>query len=233
MISFHAVARIETVFRQKFGIPRQSGLTALPSRIVFEEKYRNPDAVRGLAEYSHIWLIWYISEHDTGSWSPTIRPPRLGGRVRKGVFASRSPHRPNPIGLSCVRLLRVEQDPDDGPVLFVEGADLLDGTPILDIKPYVPYSDSIPDAQGSFASSKRRLLDVHIPEGELGKVPEVLQEGLIQTLAQDPRPGYAGETDRVYFFLFSDFDIYFHVKDNHVTVTEILRREHADDAVQG
>ncbi len=222
MIVFHPIARIQTVFSQKFGIPRQSGLAQLPARIVFEEPYRNPAAVQGLSEHSHIWLIWYISEHDTGTWSPTVRPPRLGGKVRKGVFASRSPHRPNPIGLSCVRLLEVDHAAKEGPVLIVEGADLLDGTPILDIKPYVPYSDARPEAEGSFASSKRALLEVEIPGELLNKIPEELQKGLCQTLAQDPRPGYGKEISRGYRFLFAGRDIHFVVEGNQIRVTQII-----------
>jgi tRNA-Thr(GGU) m(6)t(6)A37 methyltransferase TsaA len=225
-ISMRPIARIETVFSHKFGIPRQSGLTNLPSRIVFEKEYQNPDALKGLSEYSHIWLIWYISEHDTGKWSPTVRPPRLGGRVRKGVFASRSPHRPNPIGISCVRLLQVESHTKEGPVITVEGADLLDGTPILDIKPYVPYSDSFPDAEGSFASSKRKCKEVILPKHLAQKIPEHLQEGLVQTLSQDPRPGYADEDDeRHWSFLFADWDIHFRVQGETAEVIDIQEKD--------
>lgn len=222
MITFRPVAVIRTVFRQKFGTPRQSGLTDLKARIVFEREFRNPDALKGIEEYSHIWLLWYISKHDTGEWSPTVRPPRLGGHRRKGVFASRSPHRPNPIGLSCVKLLEVLPHTEEGPVLIVEGADLLDGTPILDIKPYVPYSDAYPEADGSFTSSKRKLLAVDIPDRELAKLPESLRNGLRQTLAQDPRPGYAREGEREYYFLFADWDIHFQVHEDTVTVTKIV-----------
>ena len=194
------IARVHSDFDEKFGIPRQSGLVeALEAEIVFEPEFRSPEAVRGLEAFSHIWLIWVFSRSAREGWSPTVRPPRLGGNRRMGVFATRSPFRPNPIGLSCVRLLEVVPNTPRGPVLRVAGADLLDGTPILDIKPYVPYADSHPEALGGFASvPKTASLAVEIPPALLEKIPAGKRAALLGVLAQDPRPPYQDDPERVY-----------------------------------
>ncbi len=217
------VARIRTDFQEKFGIPRQSGLVPeAEGVIVFEPEFRNDDALRGLEGFSHIWLIWEFSEALRGEWSPTVRPPRLGGNVRMGVFATRSPFRPNPIGLSVVRLCEIRRDTPDGTVLVVSGADLLDGTPILDIKPYIPYSDSIPDALGGFASAAPDPeLDVTIPETLLNVVPEEKRAALRAVLALDPRPRYQDDPDRVYGFRFAGLEIRFRVQGQALTVLTV------------
>ncbi len=189
-IEIRPIARIRTDFPTKFGIPRQAGLAAgLQGTVVFEPDYRQDEALRGLGSFSHIWLIWGFSENEGRPWSPTVRPPRLGGNVRMGVFATRSPFRPNPIGLSCVRLLKVEQDETLGPVLTVAGADLMDGTPIYDIKPYIPYADCHPDAKGGFTTKvDMKPLTIDFPAELLEKVPQEKREALIGVLEQDPRP---------------------------------------------
>jgi len=217
------IARIHTDFPTKFGIPRQSGIIAsLQGRIVFEPEYRNAEAVRGLEEFSHIWLIWEFSEAVRDEWSPTVRPPRLGGNVRKGVFATRSPFRPNPIGLSSVKLERVEIDPKLGPVLHVSGADLMDGTPIYDIKPYIAYTDSHPDAVSGFASKPAEyLLKVNLPEELLQIIPEAQRESLIEVLAHDPRPQYHDDPERMYGMLFGGLEIKFKVEELRLKVVEI------------
>ena len=217
------IAKIKTDFPTKFGIPRQSGIIAsLQGKIVFEPEYRNADAVRGLEDFSHIWLLWEFSEAVRDSWSPTVRPPRLGGNVRKGVFATRSPFRPNPIGLSSVRLEKVDLDPVLGPVLYVSGADLMDGTPIYDIKPYIAYTDSHPDAVSGFASSPAEyLLDVDFPEDLLQKVPESQRESLIEVLAHDPRPQYQDDPKRVYGMEFGGMEIKFKVEGCRLVVVQI------------
>ena len=217
------IARIHTDFPTKFGIPRQSGIiTSLQGRIVFEPEYRNPEAVRGLEDFSHIWLLWEFSEAVRDSWSPTVRPPRLGGNVRKGVFATRSPFRPNPIGLSSVRLEKVELDPKLGPVLYVSGADLMDGTPIYDIKPYIAYTDSHPDAVSGFASTPAEyLLDVDFPQDLLQQVPESQRESLIEVLAHDPRPQYQDDPSRVYGMAFGAMEVKFKVDGIQLTVMEV------------
>ena len=208
-----AIARIRTDFPTKFGIPRQSGIIgSLKGRILFETEYRNADAVRGLEEFSHIWLIWEFSEAVRDTWSPTVRPPRLGGNVRKGVFATRSPFRPNPIGLSCVKLERIEIDTKLGPVIHVFGADLMDGTPIYDIKPYIAYTDSHPDAVSGFASKPAEyLLEVDFPDILLNKVNPELRESLIEVLAHDPRPQYHDDPERVYGMTFGGMEVKFKV----------------------
>ena len=213
------IAHIHTEFPTKFGIPRQSGIIeSLQGTIVFEPEYRNPEAVRGLEDFSHIWLIWEFSEAVRDSWSPTVRPPRLGGNVRKGVFATRSPFRPNPIGLSSVKLEKIEIDPKLGPVLHVSGADLMDGTPIYDIKPYIAYTDSHPEAVSGFASQPAdHLLEVDFPEELLQKVPKAQRESLIAVLAHDPRPQYQDDPERVYGMAFGDLEIKFRV--NHTTLS--------------
>ena len=217
------IARIHTDFPTKFGIPRQSGIVAsLQGRIVFEPEYRNAEAVRGLEEFSHIWLIWEFSEAVREGWSPTVRPPRLGGNVRKGVFATRSPFRPNPIGLSSVKLDRIEIDPQLGPVLHVAGADLMDNTPIYDIKPYIAYTDSHPDAVSGFASKPAEyLLEVNFPEELLESVPTNLRESLIDVLAHDPRPQYHDDPERVYGMVFGGMEIKFRVDGLSLSVISV------------
>ena len=216
------IARIHTDFPTKFGIPRQSGIiTSLQGRIVFEPEYRNAEAVRGLEEFSHIWLIWEFSEAVREDWSPTVRPPRLGGNVRKGVFATRSPFRPNPIGLSSVKLESIETDTKLGPVLYVTGADLMDGTPIYDIKPYIAYTDSHPDAISGFASKPAEyLLKVDFPEALLQIIPEAQRESLMDVLAHDPRPQYHNDPKRVYGMEFGGMEVKFQVDEMRLKVVE-------------
>lgn len=218
------IAHIETDFPTKFGIPRQSGIiTSLQGRIVFEPEYRIAEAVRGLEDFSHIWLIWEFSEAVRDSWSPTVRPPRLGGNVRKGVFATRSPFRPNPIGLSSVRLEKIEIDPKLGPVLYVLGADLMDGTPIYDIKPYIAYTDSHPEAVSGFATKPAEyLLEVEFPENLLTKVEPRKRESLISVLAHDPRPQYQDDPERIYGMAFGDMEVKFKVINNRLNVEEVV-----------
>lgn len=212
------IAHIRTPFPAKFGIPRQSGiLDMLESRIVFEKAYRNQDSLRGLSDFSHIWLLWVFSESVREDWSPTVRPPRLGGNTRMGVFATRSPFRPNPIGLSCVKLVRIE-----GNELVVAGADLMDGTPILDIKPYLPFADSRPEATGGFAEPLREYaLEVCFPEELLAKVPPQYQAPLKEILAQDPRPAYQQDPHRIYGFPFTELEIRFTVREGVLTVVSV------------
>lgn len=219
------IGHIRTEFRSKFGIPRQSGIIeSLQGTIIFEPEFRNPEAFRGLEEFSHLWLIWEFSEAKRDTWSPTVRPPRLGGNTRKGVFATRSPFRPNPIGLSSVKLQRIEIDPRLGPVLHVSGADLMDGTPIYDIKPYIVYTDSHPEAVSGFASKPAEyLLEVDFPTELLQKVPESQRESLLAVLQHDPRPQYQDDPDRVYGMAFGDLEIKFKVRQTHLTVTEVER----------
>lgn len=221
----HPIAHVESDFPEKFGIPRQSGLVwELKARIVFEPEYRIEEAVRGLEEFSHIWLIWEFSEVVRERWSPTVRPPRLGGNVRKGVFATRSPFRPNPLGLSCVKLDRIERSEKEGMVLHVSGADLMDGTPIYDIKPYIPYADSHPEASGSFADSHREdCLKVEIPEKWLHIIPEEHREAVRGILAQDPRPAYQNNPERIYGFSYGGMEIRFRVEEETAIVCEIDR----------
>lgn len=222
-LKFNPVAVVRSDFPCKFGIPRQSGLVPeLRARIVFEPEFRNPDMLRGLDGFSHIWLIWNFSGNRQQGWSPTVRPPRLGGNQRMGVFATRSPFRPNPIGLSCVRLEQVILQGPDGPSLVISGADLMDGTPILDIKPYVPYADSHPDALGGFTSSAGDfLLTVDFPLHLLEQVPEGIREALIGVLQHDPRPSYQQDPARVYGLTFGGFNVRFSVEGKILTVREI------------
>ncbi len=218
----HIIARIHSDFSGKFGIPRQSGLVeSLEALVVFEEAYRNPEAVRGLEGFSHLWLIWQFSETVRETWSPTVRPPRLGGNARMGVFATRSPFRPNALGLSSVRLLGVEQTPGLGAVLRVAGADLMNGTPIFDIKPYLPYTDCHPDAVGGFAEEGGKQIRVEIKESLLALVPPEKREALRGILAQDPRPSYQKEGGRIYGLEFAGRNIRFSVQDGVLTVREI------------
>ena len=221
--SMKVIAHIHTDFPTKFGIPRQSGIIAsLQGCIVFEPEYRIIEAVRGLEAFSHIWILWEFSQAVRDTWSPTVRPPRLGGNVRKGVFATRSPFRPNPIGLSSVRLEKVEIDPDLGPVLYVSGIDLMDGSPIYDIKPYIAYTDSHPDAVSGFASTPAEyLLDVDFPKNLLQKVPERQRESLIEILAHDPRPQYQNDPERVYGLAFGGIEVKFKVEGMLLSVVAI------------
>ena len=220
----NVIARIHTDFTTKFGIPRQSGLVkALKATIVFEPEYRNVEAVRGLQDFSHIWLIWEFSETKREAWSPTVRPPRLGGNKRVGVFATRSPFRPNPIGLSSVKLDSVEIDSKLGPILHVSGADLMDGTPIFDIKPYIPYSDSHPDASGGFTDEfNQEKLSVIFPEELLQLFPYEKQEALLEILSQDPRPSYQDDPERVYGLQFAGFDVRFKVIGQSILIENII-----------
>lgn len=217
------IAKIHNDFKEKFGIPRQSGLSGeLKSKIVFEPEYRNPDALRGIDGYSHLWLIWQFSEAIREDWSPTVRPPRLGGNKRVGVFATRAPYRPNPIGLSSVKLEAVEQTSDEGIVLIVSGADLLDGTPIYDIKPYLAYVDSHPDATDGFAEKVRDYaLNVVFCKELLSKIDISRQKSIIQILEQDPRPSYQNDPEREYGMKFSDYEIFFKVDGDILTVTRV------------
>ena len=225
MIELKMIARIRSDFKEKFGIPRQSGLVpSLKAQVVFEPEYRDPNAVKGLDGYSHIWLVWLFSEAVRDTWSPTVIPPRLGGRKHMGVFATRSPFRPNPLGLSCVKLEKVEIDPKLGPVLTVSGADLLDNTPIYDIKPYLPYTDSHPDAAGGFADEVADYrLEVDFPGELLEILPEDKREAAIGILQQDPRPSYQNDPNRRYGTAFAGFDIRFHVKGKVLSVCEVVR----------
>ena len=224
-IAIQPIARMKSDFSTKFGIPRQSGLVEeLCSTIIFEPEFRNPDTLRGIEGYSHLWLIWQFSEAVRADWSPTVRPPRLGGNIRMGVFATRSPFRPNSLGLSCVKLLGVEQTENHGTVLHVGGADLMDGTPIFDIKPYIPYSDSIPNALGGFTdTAKDFLLEVEFTDALLQKLPENKREAAVAVLSHDPRPSYQKDSDRVYGLCFAGFDIRFSVCGNLLTVHEVIQ----------
>ena len=222
-VPLHIIAHIRSDFPTKFGIPRQSGLADAPACIVFEPEYRNADALRGIDGFSHLWLIWQFSEAVRDGWSPTVRPPKLGGNRRMGVFATRSPFRPNAIGLSSVRLDRVELYTPDGPVLHVSGADLMDGTPIFDIKPYLAYTDAHPEATGGFALQNREgVLHVRCTDDLLDRLPAGRREALLAILAQDPRPGYQHEPGRVYGFPFAGCEVRFSVEDNTLTVQDII-----------
>lgn len=222
------IARVKSDFSEKFGIPRQSGLTGLVSQIVFEPEYRVPEAFRGLEGYSHIWILWEFSEAKQAKqkeWSPTVRPPKLGGNTRMGVFATRSPFRPNPIGLSSVKLEKIDFDCKDAPVLYVSGADIMDGTPVYDIKPYLAYTDSHPEAAGGFSvPDNAEKLQVEFAEGQLEKLPQRLQNGLMEALAQDPRPAYQNSPERVYIMDFAEFEVHFTVDGNVLTVQKIVQR---------
>ena len=221
------IAHIRSDFPTKFGVPRQAGLVEeLEAAVVFAPPYRVAEALRGIEGFSHLWLIWEFSKNRREGWSPTVRPPRLGGNARVGVFATRSPFRPNPIGLSCVRLERVEPDGPEGPMLIVSGADLVDGTPILDIKPYLPYADCHPEAAGGFAgAAPKGALAVDIPPELLSRVPENRRRALAAVLAQDPRPPYQDDPERVYGFGFAGLEVRFRVRDGVLTVTDIVKSE--------
>ena len=217
------IARIHTDFSTKIGVPRQSGLVeALEAEIIFEPPYREPAALRGLEGFSHLWLVWVFHQAAGRPWSPTVRPPRLGGNRRMGVFATRSPFRPNPVGLSAVKLAGIEAAGPSGPVLRVRGADLVDGTPILDIKPYLPYADCIPEASGGFAPQPALApLTVEIPPALLERVPPERREALEAVLAQDPRPRYQADPERIYGFTFAGLEVRFTVEGERLTVREV------------
>lgn len=219
-----AIARVHSDFPSKFGVPRQSGLVEdLTSTLVFEPEFRSEDALRGLEGFSHLWLVWVFHQAAQRDWSPTVRPPRLGGNARMGVFATRSPFRPNPIALSAVRLDGVERTEAWGTVLRLRGADLVDGTPVLDVKPYLPYADCVPDALGGFAAAPAApALAVDIPPDLLERVPPERRRALLGVLAQDPRPRYQEDPDRVYGFGFAGLEVRFSVADGVLTVWEIL-----------
>ena len=223
-VQINVIARMRSDFPTKFGIPRQPHLVQeLRSTIVFEPEYRNADALRGLEGFSHLWIIWQFSEAVRSGWSPTVRPPRLGGNTRMGVFATRSPFRPNNLGLSCVKLLGMEMTKDLGPVIHVSGADLMDGTPIFDIKPYIPYADSHPDALGGFTDTAGEfLLDVQFPPALLELLPESKRAAAVGVLSHDPRPSYQRKPGRVYGLPFAGFDIRFTVEGEKLTVCEVV-----------
>ncbi len=212
-----AIAHIETPFKEKFGVPRQAGLVDYEARVVFEPEYRVAEAVRGLEDFDFLWLIWQFHLAEREEWSPTVRPPRLGGNKRVGVFATRSPFRPNSIGLSSVRLLRIEP----GPVLVVSGADLVNGTPILDIKPYISYADSHPEARSGFAIDAPERLEVVVPQDIACHLPQALLQPLVDTIAQDPRPHYQQDPDRQYALLFDRYEVRFRVDGGTATILTV------------
>lgn len=227
-ITFKVVARIKSDFHDKFGIPRQSGLLKnLRSTIVFEPEFRNVDALRGLEGFSHLWLLWIFSENVRDTWKPTVRPPRLGGNTRLGVFATRSSFRPNPIAMSCVKIEKINLAGEGAPTIEVSGADLMDGTPIVDVKPYLPYADSMPEATGGFAEAVRfKKLEVDFDveaQAALDKqFPENKKAALVELLSEDPRPAYQRSADRIYGIRFAGFEIKFQVQGDHLTVVAIL-----------
>lgn len=216
------IAHIETPFPTKFGIPRQAGIVDVPARIVFEPEYRIAEAVRGLEDFGYLWIVWVFSQSEGHEWSPTVRPPRLGGNRRVGVFATRSPFRPNPIGLSSVRIVSIEQTADFGPVINISGADLMNGTPILDIKPYLPYTDAHPDARSGFATQPAdQLLEVDCNPEILGKIPNKWRSPLLDILAHDPRPQYQHDPERIYGMSFYNYEVKFRVEGNKVILVSI------------
>jgi len=222
-LTIKTIARIRSDFPEKFGIPRQSGLVpSLRSTITFEPEFRNADALRGLEGFSHLWLLWIFSENVRDTWHPTVRPPRLGGNKRLGVFATRSSFRPNPIAMSCVKIEEVRLDGPEGPEIVVSGADLMDGTPIVDIKPYLPYADSVPEAKGGFAEEQRfNNLQVEIAPEAAGKLPEGKREALVEILRQDPRPHYQNDPERIYGLAFAGMNVKFKVDGETLTVVSI------------
>ena len=221
------IAHIRSDFSEKFGIPRQSGMVnELVSKIVFTEEYRVPEAIRGLSGFSHIWLIWDFSLAHREGWSPTVRPPRLGGNMRMGVFATRSPYRPNPIGLSCVKIERIEENAEEGPIIYVRGADLLDRTPIYDIKPYIPMSDMKADASAGFSGEYVDYsLAVEYDDGVLDILAPEKREALLKVLSLDPRPSYQDDPERIYGLSFAGYNIRFSVCENTLRITEINIKE--------
>lgn len=223
-ICLKTIARMHSDFSTKFGVPRQSGLVEqLQGRVIFEPEYRNPDALRGLEGFSHLWLLWGFHKTTRDTWSPTVRPPRLGGNQRLGVFATRSPFRPNPLGLSCVKLERVEFQSPQGPVLHVAGADLMDGTPIFDIKPYVPYADCHPEAAEGFAPAPERRLEVEISPEMEGKISPERLEALKGVLSWDPRPHYQEDPQRIYGMTFAGLEVKFRVEGETLTVVDVAK----------
>ncbi len=222
-IKITPIARMHSDFASKFGIPRQSGIVEeLRSTIVFEPEYRNSDALRGMDGFSHLWLIWQFSKAVRTDWSPTVRPPRLGGNTRMGVFATRSPFRPNSLGLSCVKFLGLEETAEFGMVIHVGGADLMDGTPIFDIKPYIPYADCHPDALNGFTGgTEGEILEVNFPAELLQKLPQAKQAAVVGILAHDPRPSYQKDAERIYGFTFAGFEIRFRVEETLLTVVDV------------
>ena len=221
-LTFKIIARIKSDFREKFGIPRQSGIVQnLRSTIRFEPDFRNADALRGLEGFSHLWIMWIFSENIRSTWSPTVRPPRLGGNKRLGVFATRSSFRPNPIALSCVKIEQINLNGAEGPEIIVSGADLMDGTPIVDIKPYLPYTDAHPEAMGGFADAVRQI-KLHVKETDvLRKVSTDKRSALIEVLEQDPRPAYQNDPERTYGFTFANYEIKFKVYDDELEVVSV------------
>ena len=216
------IAHIHTCYHEKFGVPRQSGLIDSPATVVFGPEYSDPESFRGIEEFSHLWLIWLFSGNSPGTWSPTVRPPRLGGNRRVGVFASRSPFRPNPIGMSCVRLDAVEHTAQHGTVLHVSGADMTDNTPILDIKPYIPYADSIPGAKGGYAAERPgAVLKVSDPDGVLEDIPESGRRIIVSVIELDPRPAYHSDPGRVYGMTLAGYDIHFRVDGDEATIISV------------
>ena len=224
-VEMQVIAYIHNDFKTKFGLPRQSGLVEeVTSVIVFEPPYRDPAAFRGIEDYSHLWLVWQFYEAKKEHWSATVRPPRLGGNRRMGVFATRSPYRPNPIGLSSVNLTDVVMDEKNGPLLYVTGADLMDGTPILDIKPYLAFTDSHPEAEGGFAAAiDPYRLEVDFPEELLAKIPEEKRNALLGALREDPRPSYQEDPERIYGLAYGSFDVRFYVREGRLTVVEVRK----------
>ena len=221
-LTFKIIARIKCDFHEKFGIPRQSGLVQnLRAVIRFEPEFRNADALRGLEGFSHLWIMWIFSENIRSTWSPTVRPPRLGGNKRLGVFATRSSFRPNPIALSCVKIEKINLDTPEGPEIVVSGADLMDGTPIVDIKPYLPYTDAHPEAIGGFADAVRQI-KVHVKPSELlNKLPLEKRSALIEVLEQDPRPAYQNDPERIYGFTFAEYEVKFKVIGEELEIVSI------------
>lgn len=219
------IAHVHTDFATKFGVPRQSGLVEeLTAEITFEPEYRQPEALMGLEEYSHLWLLWDFSEVKRENWSATVCPPRLGGKEKRGVFATRSPFRPNPIGLSCVKLVKIILEGEDAPKLIVAGADLMDGTPIYDVKPYLPYADAIPDARGGFGQEHRNdRIRVDFPEELLERLPAEKRGAALAVLAQDPRAAYHKQPDYVYGMAFAGWDVRFTVREGILTVTDVVK----------
>lgn len=234
MNNLKTIARLECDFPTKFGLARQSGLNEeIKGKIVFEPEYRNPDAVRGIEQFSHLWLIWGFSVPERSGWAATVRPPRLGGNERVGVFATRSPFRPNPIGLTVVKLEKVDYACAGAPVLLISGADMMNGTEIYDIKPYIPYADSIENASGSFAEAhKNDRLTVIADDSILAPVPEEKRAALLSALSLDPRPAYQTDPERVYGFLYAGFNVRFTVRDATLTVSEIVRTDHFDKGAE-
>lgn len=223
--SMHIIARVRNDFPTKFGIPRQPGLVPqMISKIVFEPEYRVAESLRGLEDFSHIWLIWEFHQARREKWSPTVRPPRLGGNTRMGVFATRSPFRPNSIGLSVVKLEGIVDDGPNGTVLLVSSADMMDGTPVFDVKPYIPYADCLPEATGGFTQrTEKRQVAVEIPENLLALIPEEKREALRGILAQDPRPAYQDDPERIYGFGYADLEIRFRVQTGVLTVIDVTK----------